>query len=54
MMNAINADEAYSFHSGGINMVMVDGSVTFTNESISTDVFVSLTTRKGGEITSER
>lgn len=45
MMNCHNNNEIYSFHQGGCNFSMGDGSVRFVEESISPEVFVSLFTR---------
>jgi prepilin-type processing-associated H-X9-DG protein len=47
-INCINDTEMYSFHSGGINVVMGDGSVRFLNENISIGVMV--VTRAGREV----
>jgi prepilin-type processing-associated H-X9-DG protein len=41
-----------SLHPGGANFAMVDGSVRFLKDSISTTVFHALGTRAGGEVTS--
>lgn len=43
-------EEAFSFHSGGGNMTMADGSVQFVSDSIDSLVFASLMTKDGGEI----
>ena len=40
--------EAYSFHVGGINVVMADGSVQWINDSIALKEFARLVTRSGG------
>lgn len=50
MINAINVSEAFSFHPGGANFAMADGSTHFIDESISAQTFVSLCTRAGGEV----
>ncbi|WP_205678943.1 DUF1559 domain-containing protein [Aquisphaera insulae] len=42
----------YSFHPGGVNMGMGDGSVRFVKESTSTSVLSALSSRDGGEIIS--
>lgn len=42
--------EAYSFHNGGGNFVLGDGSVKFIAESISIREFARLITRGGGEV----
>jgi prepilin-type N-terminal cleavage/methylation domain-containing protein/prepilin-type processing-associated H-X9-DG protein len=50
MINGTNAQEPYSFHSGGANFLFGDGSVKFLGEQISANTFVSLCTRAGGEV----
>ncbi len=47
MVNCENNDEVYSFHSGGANVVMADGSVQFLKDSIEAEPFVSLYTMAG-------
>ena len=42
--------EAYSFHNGGGDFVLGDGSVKFIAESISIREFARLITRGGGEV----
>ncbi len=42
--------EAYSFHSGGGNFVLGDGSVKFIADTISIREFARLITRGGGEL----
>jgi prepilin-type N-terminal cleavage/methylation domain-containing protein/prepilin-type processing-associated H-X9-DG protein len=49
-MNCTNVDELYSFHSGGVNMVLGDGSVRFMRESVKLGVVVALITHDYGEI----
>ncbi|HKM55249.1 MAG TPA: DUF1559 domain-containing protein, partial [Isosphaeraceae bacterium] len=48
--NAGNNDEIYSFHRGGANVVMGDGSVKFIGETISVLVLRGLITRNKGEV----
>ena len=48
--NAGNNDEIYSFHRGGANVVMGDGSVKFLGESINVVVLRGLITRNGKEV----
>ena len=43
---------AYSFHPGGFNVGMGDGSVRFLKEQTSVEVLSALTSRDGGEIIS--
>jgi prepilin-type N-terminal cleavage/methylation domain-containing protein/prepilin-type processing-associated H-X9-DG protein len=48
--NAGNNDEIYSFHRGGANVAMGDGSVKFIGETISVTVLRGLITRNGKEV----
>ena len=50
MINAINVSEAFSFHEGGANFAMADGSTHFISDSIAPETFVGLCTRAGGEV----
>ena len=50
MINAINVSEAYSFHSGGANFAMSDGSTHFVRETVDALTFVQLCTRAGGAV----
>jgi prepilin-type processing-associated H-X9-DG protein len=43
---------ASSNHSGGVNVAMMDGSVRFVKNSISSLIWWALATKSGGEITS--
>jgi prepilin-type processing-associated H-X9-DG protein len=43
---------ALSYHPGGCNFTMADGSVKFIKNSISTDIYWSLGTRADGEVIS--
>lgn len=47
-MNATNRNEVYSFHTGGSNIGLCDGSVTFIRDKISLAVFAALVTRAYG------
>jgi prepilin-type N-terminal cleavage/methylation domain-containing protein len=40
----------YSFHSGGVQSVRGDGSVTFISASVAPNLFAALVTRDGGEV----
>jgi prepilin-type processing-associated H-X9-DG protein len=53
-INCSNAFGLYSFHTGGINAVFVDGSVHFigANANMHTAV-IALITRSGGEVVSD-
>ncbi|WP_165070775.1 DUF1559 domain-containing protein [Paludisphaera rhizosphaerae] len=44
--------KASSYHSGGVNTLMGDGSVKFLKNSISPAVYMALATRAGGEVVS--
>jgi len=52
-MNCTNNQEAYSFHSGGMNASFADGSIRYINEDISIVIFCALVTMAGGEVISE-
>ena len=39
-----------SYHSGGVNAAMMDGSVHFIRSSIGLDIWRALATRAGGEV----
>jgi prepilin-type N-terminal cleavage/methylation domain-containing protein/prepilin-type processing-associated H-X9-DG protein len=51
-INCSNVYSIYSFHPGGANVTMADGSVRFLKESTSIDVLAALLTRAGGEFVS--
>jgi prepilin-type N-terminal cleavage/methylation domain-containing protein/prepilin-type processing-associated H-X9-DG protein len=40
----------YSFHSGGVNALLGDGSVRFVNQNVSIQALAALVTRAGGEV----
>ena len=50
VMNCDNYQDPYSFHSGGCNIAMGDGSVSFVADSVSPDVFISGITRAADDI----
>ncbi len=52
-VNGINTGETYSFHSGGAQTLLSDGSVHFLSQNIDGWVYVSLCTRAGGEVIGE-
>ncbi|MEX2015371.1 MAG: DUF1559 domain-containing protein, partial [Candidatus Hydrogenedentales bacterium] len=51
LINFNNNNEIYSFHTGGVNLVRGDASVSFVAETIDPEVFVALFTANGGEAT---
>ncbi len=50
--NAGNNDELFSFHPGGCNILMGDGSVRFLKDSVSPITLRGLVTPNGGEVLS--
>jgi hypothetical protein len=48
-INVYNEDNPYSFHTGGVQMVRGDGSVTLLSDAVSVQVLIALITRNGGE-----
>jgi len=48
-INCTNNGEVYSFHSGGANVALTDGSVRFVKQSMDIRVLAALVTRAGGE-----
>jgi prepilin-type N-terminal cleavage/methylation domain-containing protein/prepilin-type processing-associated H-X9-DG protein len=50
MMNCMNDNEIYSFHTGACNFTMGDGSVKYVQENIDPEVYISLFTRAGGDV----
>ena len=42
----------FSFHTGGVNVLLGDGSVRFVKETVSLPTFAALVTRGGGEVIS--
>jgi prepilin-type N-terminal cleavage/methylation domain-containing protein/prepilin-type processing-associated H-X9-DG protein len=49
-VNCNNGNEIFSFHLGGANFLMGDGSVRFVSQDVSPKTFAALYTRMGGEI----
>ena len=49
VINILNVDGIYAFHTSGANILRGDGSVTFLKESTSPGVLAALITRNGGE-----
>jgi prepilin-type N-terminal cleavage/methylation domain-containing protein len=54
IMNCDNYSEIYSFHPGGAILLYGDGSADLVNENIEVDAFISLFTRAGNDVESER
>ena len=52
-VNCTNDGELYSFHPGGANVVMADGSVHFLKASLDIRILARLVTRAGGEVGSD-
>ena len=52
-VNCCNDQAVYSFHTGGANVGMGDGSVRFLNAQIAPTVFIGLLTRANGDILGE-
>ena len=50
--DATNYTNATSFHPGGVNVRMGDGSVKFVKDSVNMQTWWSLGTRDGGEVIS--
>ena len=53
MINKINVSEVFSFHTGGAQVGLADGSVRFISENVDARVFVNACTRSGGEVIGE-
>ncbi|QEG21064.1 DUF1559 domain-containing protein [Mariniblastus fucicola] len=45
-------EETFSFHPGGANVVMCDGSVHFIQDNVDAPTFAALMSRNGGEVVS--
>lgn len=52
-INCTNNNEAYSFHTGGIQAVFVDGHVQFLSENIHLSIYHALITARGNEVVGE-
>lgn len=50
IMNCNNDSEPYSFHPGGMNVCMGDGSVRFIQSTISASTFAALLTPQAGDL----
>ena len=49
-INCTSDNEMFSFHPGGINVVMGDGSVRFLKASLTLDQAAALISKAGGEV----
>ena len=49
-VNCANGNEIYSFHTGGANVLMGDGSVRLLKAQTSVNIVIPLLTRSGGEV----
>lgn len=49
-INNSNDGEFYSFHSGGTNVCMGDGSVRFVRQGIAPNTLAAMVTARGGEV----
>ncbi|MBN9520525.1 DUF1559 domain-containing protein [bacterium] len=52
-MNCTNNGEPYAFHTGGMNVCLVDGSVRFMRESVPIRTFAAMVTARAGEVFSQ-
>jgi len=51
-INCNNAHGIYSFHTGGVNVLFLDGSVHFLKETVSGPTLFALISKAGGEVIS--
>lgn len=47
MINCTNNNEIFSFHPGGADFLLMDGSVRLVEQNIDPDTFVSMITARG-------
>ena len=52
VMNCDNYQGVYSFHSGGCNIAMGDGSVQYTTDNVDPDTYITMFTRGADDISS--
>jgi prepilin-type N-terminal cleavage/methylation domain-containing protein/prepilin-type processing-associated H-X9-DG protein len=50
LMNCNNDSEPYSFHTGGVNVCMADGSVRFVRSSVAPATMAALLTSRAGDL----
>ncbi|HEX4412554.1 MAG TPA: DUF1559 domain-containing protein [Lacipirellulaceae bacterium] len=50
VMNCDNYQDPYSFHSGGSNIALGDGSVSFVTDTIAPEAFISMFTRSADDL----
>ena len=50
-INQTNEENIFSFHPGGANLLLADGSVHFATEDLSPSVMVDFISHRGGEVT---
>jgi prepilin-type N-terminal cleavage/methylation domain-containing protein/prepilin-type processing-associated H-X9-DG protein len=51
-VNVTNIETPFSFHSGGVNVVRADGSVTFLKQTVTPGALAAFITKYGGEVSS--
>ena len=51
-INCTNSSEFYSFHTGGMNISLTDGSVRFVSDSMSAEILAAIVSRAGREVAS--
>ncbi|MBN9120820.1 MAG: DUF1559 domain-containing protein [Planctomycetes bacterium] len=49
-INCTNDSEVYSFHSGGVNVLVADGSVRFITQNVTAATFAALVTASAGDL----
>ena len=49
-INIVNENGLYSFHVGGVQVALGDGSVRFLSENMSSTILAGMITRDGGEV----
>jgi prepilin-type N-terminal cleavage/methylation domain-containing protein/prepilin-type processing-associated H-X9-DG protein len=50
VINVTNEKNIYSFHTGGANLALADGSVRFVSDRVQLPTMAALATRAGGEV----